>query len=254
MENMRIIRLAEIRLSENTRSNFPDPVLSIFATLAFAANEVTNLQAFFLMSKDDAPQDDIIKKKSKIQKFVLTRALNAKVFEAFECLDKSKMLLTTHCLDDHLPLFLSEIFESEQLKSRQGFEVAKAIRNHATNHYIPQVVYKNRRRVAENGDHSLYLHQSSGDSFYPFGEEFVFGSLLNKIAKDRGQDLNQIVEEWMNWSISASSQITKTFEVLARECLERYAPSLCAYERTPYLEPELDGGFRNNSLPLFYSI
>ncbi len=153
-----------------------------------------------------------------------------------------------------MPCFLSEIGEGESLKNQQGFEIAEAIRDKATNHYIPQVVYQNRSRVAESGEHSLYLHRSSGDSFYPFGEEFVFGSFLNKLAEERGQDLNWIVEEWMNWSICASSQITKTFEVLANECLDRYAPSLCASEIAPYLEPELDGGFRNNSLPLFYSI
>ncbi len=90
MDNMRIIRLAEFRLSENTRNNFPAPVLSIFATLAFAANEVTTFQAIFLMSKTDNPHDHTIKKKSRIQKFVLTRALNAKIFEAYKILEQSK--------------------------------------------------------------------------------------------------------------------------------------------------------------------
>lgn len=253
MDNMRIVRLLELRLSSSQIQNLPATVLAVFTTLAYVSNEITTFQALFLSSKPEIARDPVIQSKARIQKFILSRTLNAKIFEGLFALTHSKELLRQNGLDAVLSASFREIESAIALKDENGYEIAKRLRDKVSNHIIVNEVLKNLQRVATDADKTLYLHRSSGDSFYPIAEDYVFGSILNQIAKEKGSTLDLVIKEWMDWSIKVSSQISNTFEVLALEVCEEYFPDSSFRKISPYVEADLDGGFRKRPLSLFHS-
>lgn len=254
MENMRIAYLFELRLPQEQIEKMPKAALSVFTTLAFIANEISVFQALFLASKPEKPRDQIIKKKARIQNYSLIRALNAKTFEGLYALQCSKDLLVRQKIYDQLPKS-SVIFDRTLLmKSQIGYRVSKKIRDKIANHIIPNVVNLNLTHVAAGGERTMYLHKSSGDSFYPIAEEFVFGSLLNHIAKEEGLTTGEIMKIWMEWSTDVARELSDGFEQLSIEIIEIYFPEVMAKKVSPYVEPEFDGGFRKKTLSVFNSV
>lgn len=250
---MKIVELYEIQLSKQEIEELGPELTAALSTLAYAANEINCFMGLYLASEPEMPRYEVIKKKARIQKFILTRAMNAKIFEALKAIGDIRKIIDRYQEKTGRKDFSEMFTVLDSLTSELGYTISKELRNNVTSHYLPSKVRDNLSRVAGGSARTLFFHRSSGDSFYPFAEDYVFGAQLNQLAKEHNMDLNSVVDEWMEWSVKASQEISSVFEGVLKHVIMDKLHEKHARETKPYVEVEYVAGFRTRPLPLFHT-
>lgn len=138
------------------------------------------------------------------------RSLNARIFEAIKLLQDYKKIIRREGDTDRIAKFDEYAATIGELEKDPSYLLAKTIRDYATNHYLPSK--KNIPHVSERAKFVAYLHENSGNSYYPFGEEFVFLALIGRYFDKHGQSEYSMkdLRNWIDWGLKASRFISKT--------------------------------------------
>lgn len=254
-DNKRIVHLAELSVSKTDVEKLEKDELAFLATLAFAIDEISVFQKLAVQASTTKPKDNDLRILHQIQENAITRVLCSKVVEAIGLFDGFAKVLERKeesNSKEKLDEFLAELAE---LKADKSFLLARTIRNHSTNHYLPSVTKANIEHVSARSTFKAYLHQNQGNSFYPFGEEYVFlGRIARYYKEETEEDFTiQGIRDWMDWSLKVSSWLSATFsKYLIWLHNERY-PDWLLTKKTPYLEMPLFVELGEHPLPLIFS-
>ncbi len=178
------------------------------ALSCYAVTELNVLSRVYLFSSHIPNGNEIIDAAIQAQRFVLLRTWSAKLFEFSECIKqmngpKSKLDESV----ENIAKRASSLFE--QVKCLKGYSVAKHIRHEASNHYSFPATKKNLGFVEDSADCGLYLHEMEGNSFYPMGEEVVFGGRIIRHGSPSSsfESIHNMLDDWMEWNIQATKWV-----------------------------------------------
>ncbi len=146
-----------------------------------------------------------------MQRHLLLRSWSARIFEFYKFIGEESD--KPSCDDEALQKLFQDSNQSfETLKRRLGFEIARDLRNEATNHYSLKAAKKNLASVPCHADCSFYLHEIDGNSFYPMGEEVMFIGRMNRKGKSvtTENDRAALFNEWMGWNLDANRWVKDT--------------------------------------------
>lgn len=249
---MKKVTLAELRFTQEEIKSLGDELVSVLATLAYATNEINVISSLFIFSKPESSKDPIIKKKLEIQKYTLTRCLNAKIFEAYSSIEHAEKIFLRSKNKARYEALAAEFSKVNKNKSTKGYSIAKAIRDTVTNHYLPSVTHKNFGYACSSADNTMYIHDTNGDSFYPIAEHLVFAPALEKLARQNETDINSILRIWLEWSGAASTELTEVFTSVSERIIFDELFQKTALEKEIYVDDGLIGNPKSSFLPLFH--
>ncbi|GLS87313.1 hypothetical protein GCM10010873_22870 [Cypionkella aquatica] len=164
---------------------------------AYAITEINTFMRLFLNASHPYTGDEFLDSASFSQRNLLLRTMAAKVFEYRTMLEGKDSKNSDKSWSDEAAKISSEISESETMI---GYRLAEDLRNEAANHYSFKAARKNLLFTSSNANFSLYVHQKTGNGFYPAGEEVMFiGRLSRHIDGMKDITLQRAFDEWMIW-------------------------------------------------------
>lgn len=257
--NKKIVHLLRVSLRESDLRHAGDHLEALIATMCFGINELSLFQRLFLLYTSDGPKDSDLRKKFDIERVIITRHMNAKIFEILNGLNSFKLNAVKEISqnsklgrsDPVIKLLNKHLKGIAVLRNRHGFKVSEDIRNKVTFHTRADNTKKSREHVPKATDFTFYLHSSLGDSFYPIGEDFVFGACISEISETYKQTEVETIEQWMDWSLQASRIIVIAFESLMTDLVRDGLIKATARDVSYYLEPDFTHSDSGKHVPLF---
>ncbi|WP_299637113.1 hypothetical protein [uncultured Ruegeria sp.] len=225
---------------------------ALLALASYAASESNTISKLYLFSTHKMTGNEIVDSAISIQIMVLLRYWSAKLFEFFESI--SEISNSRGTKDDNVIRLAKESFDAfSELEELRGYEIARAIRHEATNHYSFKAAKKNIDHVSDRANCKLYLHNKDGNSWYPFGEEVMFSGRLNRAGASlrTKEEKNQLLKDWLDWNLSATRWANKAYELIATELVLDRLPDRNAKQKLLWLEPELVGEIDGRKTPVF---
>ena len=256
MENKRIVHLYEFALSQSDLEKLSDDEVAFLATLGFAIDEISIFQKLVVQAFSKKPKDTVLLNLNGIQVNTVTRSLCAKLFEALrifenyrKMVDRSGDTKTKEKLDEYER-------ELTEFKRDPNYDLAKTIRDHSTNHYLPSETKKNIKHVPARARFVAYLHENQGNSFYPFGEEYVFFGRIGRYFSDEKKSGFAIddIQNWIAWSLQISRWLNRMLSGYILWIHKERFPDLALKKKTPYLEMDFFAELGEKPLPLIYSV
>lgn len=234
----------------NSLSKLPDDQLAALSILSFATSELNTLQKIYLSSAHDYIGIRAIDSASNMFKFLILRTWSAKIFEVWQFFcDVKKQRRVDNELRD---IVVTALKDFENLKENEGYEVARALRNEASNHYSFDAARKNLKHIPENMDLNFYTHESGGNDMHPLGEAVMFHARLNrKWANIPQKELkNEKFHQWLKWCQAAVKWVAKWHaEAFATFCK---SPSEAKFVNKRYTIPvDFIGNPVRQRMPLF---
>lgn len=252
MNGKAIVHFHEFDVSWSELRTLPDEHLAAVAVLSYAVSETNALMRTYLSQNYTYVEDKAINSAINISRFLLIRSWSSRLFEIEQFLQFGGKKPKT---DDPMLLNLSKeaLHDFETLVSIEGYEVARDIRNEATNHYSFSAAMKNLSNVRKDADCKMYAHEMSGNCFYPFGEEVMFHARLNRRWKNISDQeaRNKLFYNWLEWNISANRWLEKTHAEFSNALV------VLAFQRKPFrkrsywIPQNLLGKHEENIAPLF---
>lgn len=255
MENKKIMHYGELIIPKSDLDKLGKEELAFLSTLAFAIDEISVFQKLTTHSMGAMPNDDSLKAMYQIQQNAITRVLCSKVFEAIRIFDDGVKLLCRNGHIDSVEQLKKSVKKIEKLKGDKSYALAKTIRDHSTNHYISSETVKNIEHAPDNAPMRAMLHKNQGNSFYPFGEEYVFLGRINRhfMEEREAAEILQEVRAWIDWSMKASNLLSKIFSGYLIWLHKERFPDWALRKKTPYLETHLFSEIGDYSLPICFS-
>lgn len=217
-----IVHLDEIKFTWEEMKKIPDDHVAALAVLSYAVSETNALSKIYLCQSHDYIGEKAVDSASNIHRFLVIRNWSSKLFEIVEFLrfggkkpettDKKLRKLSTQAL-----------LRFEEISNNEGYEVAKAIRHEATNHYSFEAAKKNLESVHNSADCTMYLSKQSGNCFYPLGEEVMFHARLNRRWRNvkTKKEKDDLFNQWLAWNLAANSWLAETHAKFSDELLFR---------------------------------
>ncbi|WP_417711723.1 hypothetical protein [Roseibium aggregatum] len=154
---------------------------------------------------------------------VAQRNLAAKLLEYINMLEEYKKRCKRK-KDQSMNMFLDEATSAiSNLKKVRYYDLALWYRNKVTNHYaVHELTSLIRDGNLGDGDteHSIYLHEKDGNSYYTLGEQV----LLAKLSED-GRDPIETINKFDDWVTGASGKVMKLHHLFCVELLKIYLPT-----------------------------
>lgn len=188
----------------------PEAHLAVVSLLQFAVSEANTFMKVYLCQDHPYTQEKALDSVINIHKFTVLRTWSSRLFEIIEFLEQGK---NKEFKEDVL---LSELTEKalegfEEIRSGNGYEIARAIRHEATNHYSLKAAKKNLNHVPAAMDCRMYLAKNRGNEFFPLGEAVMFHARLNRHwASKAASERRKRLEDWLDWCIKANDLASKT--------------------------------------------
>lgn len=225
---------------------------ALLALASYAATESNTISKLYLFSTHKMTGDEVVDSAISIQIMVLLRYWSAKLFEFFESI--SEIAGARGTSEENVIRLANESFEAfSQLEDSRGYEIARAIRHEATNHYSFKAAKKNIVHVSERANCKLFLHKKDGNSWYPFGEEVMFSGRINRAGASlkTKEEKQKTLEDWLEWNLVATRWANKTYELIAKDLVLRRLPNRRPREKILWLDPELVGNIEGRKTPVF---
>ncbi|MFW8633575.1 hypothetical protein [Cribrihabitans pelagius] len=242
----------EYPISWRLMQTLPEDQQAAIAVLSFAVSEVNALSRLYIFNAHKLIGEAAIDCATSIQRFLLLRAWSAKLFEIEDFLNLGGKKKVTR--DKELLKLANRALESfVTLRDERIYPIVRDIRNEATSHYSLTAAKKNLKFVSYNANCNMYIHEMSGNSFYPMGEEVMFIGRLNR----RGASLPTKderaaqFESWMNWNVSATNWLSSTHASFVRELIFEKQKSRAARKRTYWIPPKFVGSREDGLAPIF---
>lgn len=248
-----IVHLYEFEIPKSDIERMSENELAFLSTLAFCVDEIAVFTKLLVQTFHVRPRYDELLSHYQIQQNVLMRSLNAKSFEGFKILRGYKKLLEREGgQQDRLAKIDGYLVELQDLEADPAFELAQSIRDHATNHYIPSETNKNLKNISKRSRFLAYIHETSGNSRYPFGEECVFLARIGRYYSDAGKDSYTMddVGAWIDWGIKSSRFLSKTLQDYLKWLQDEHFPNWYVTVKKPWLEACLYSEIDEAHLPI----
>ncbi len=245
-------KIAEFRLSENEYDEIPDDQRAAISVVSYAVGEITALMRMYLFSQQSLTDDPVVDGAIFIQTNVLLRTLSAKIFEVSELVNTKDKKNKT---DDEVVLrIFNDAFSTfEELRSRKGYQIARAVRHEAANHYRLKPAKQNTASLGKGARLSFCMHKKQGNSFNPIGEECIFIARINREGADFGSKEEKIAlhQEWFRWNLDAVDWVNSLFERLFSEVVLQRFPNKKASWKVHWMDPRLVGEVGEVQMPVF---
>tara|TARA_R110002126_G_scaffold282148_1_gene430368 strand:+ start:97 stop:867 length:771 start_codon:yes stop_codon:yes gene_type:complete len=244
------IEFTKLRLSVDELRQIPPPQLAAFAVSCYAINELNTMNRIYLCAENQQKLGEAAQIAELNQRLVLARIINAKLFEFSEfAMLKGKYNRTQNKTLKDLASAALEGFE--ELKGIPGYQLAKTIRNEATNHYQLSPAAKSLEHLDRGANCDIFIHRLDGNSLFPLGEELIFGAGLHRAGKELLVLEGTALKSWLEWGLKAMEW---TKEVHMRLFEEAILPHISPRTTERFIENIPDGLFQSpemSSLPLF---
>ncbi|MBM7324150.1 hypothetical protein JS562_13665 [Agrobacterium sp. S2] len=224
---------------------------------SLAVNEINILQRAFLMalntrSKSRPIQDAALQEIAYSQSAVIERNLSAKILEYMNLVGDYPKICTRAKVPPLDPFATKAAAAIGALRTSPGYDLALWYRNKVTSHYVVSDVVKliTDEDIGEpDHEHSMYLHQSDGNSAYLLGERIV----LAKLGADKG-DAVQKMRVYGDWVMMAVKQVMSLHHDFCIQFLRQLFPDRYATKFSVEIEPHLVGHLTNALMPIFWDM
>lgn len=254
MNNQALVQYEEFPLSkDNLRSLPPDHVAAISA-LEYAVTEVNALRRVFLSQSHDYTRNRVIDEALSIQRLVILRTWSSKLFEVrefFESLCGKKPVSSDAKLSGLAASALASLAESEDL---EGYEVARDVRNEASNHYLFSVAKKNIDHIHEGALLNMYVHRHVGNDFFPLGEAVMFHARLHRRWKSVAslEERRKKFEQWLDWCVKTTDSLIASHATFAQTLIFTALGKNTLYQKDFWVPEALVGQPLEVLTPVFF--
>lgn len=251
-ENKALIKLIEYRFTKDEFDELHEDIRAGLAITCYAASEVNSLMKLYIFANHKFINDGIVDLANYLQRNVILRTWSAKLFEFSEFITLSQKFNKTK--NEQLQaICLGATKSFDILRSRNGYETARFLRHEAANHYSLQAARKNLDYVSINAKLSFYLHEMTGNSFYPMGEEVMFIGRMNRGSKHIITKEEKIAfhKDWYDWNIAATKWLDQVQSEFVKKIIIQKFPDRFAQEMTVYLPLEMVGESKDTLTPVF---
>jgi hypothetical protein len=243
--------LVEFPLSWDEIETLPPDQRAALGIICFAFSEINALMRMYAFSQRSLSGDEAIDMAVIIQNNVLLRTWSAKIYEFSEFLRFHGDHKTTDAT--LLELAHNALLSFEAHKKAEGYSSARNLRHEASNHYLLGPVKKNLNAVSRRANCSLYLHEMTGNSFYPLGEEIVFLGRLNRqgLKLETEEERQGLYQAWWDWCLATTKwQQSVTAKFLRRIILDNF-PDKKPQRKDHWLSLDLVGNPELSNFPVF---
>ena len=222
--------------------------------LCFIVSELNSLHrlSLFAMHSEDLPQDAL--PAVALQRNLILRTTTAKLFEFLRFAEKK---IDPDALDDRVKKVFQK-FSKELGESRSGigFTIAKKIRNKMANHFDFEEAGKIVEQCPESTECSFFLTESSGNSYYPMGDDIIFVSGILKAIKDSKLTITfrDALDAWINWTLQLSRLADSIHFAIIKELILPLVPDRMARHRALWLPKDLVAEHPRFRLPIFIRV
>lgn len=245
--------LTEIQISWSELKLMPTEQRAFFALICMALNDIVTFSRLVVLANWKPDQEENINIIAAIQKNSLMRVWSAKLFELSESIaniDRKKKLEDKSLKDfieKHKVLYA-------EISNLPGYFLARAIRNQASSHYSFSDILRSLDHVGDLAKCGYLLHEATGNSCYPLGEEVAFIGQINRHmtgTQSFGSATNGIAE-WMDWNVKATSIANNLIADFNRQFVmpflkhDRRRSRRQAY----WLDPRMVGQYGESMLPI----
>ncbi|WP_217371973.1 hypothetical protein [Ruegeria arenilitoris] len=252
MDFKAIEHITEYRLTWDEFTSIPEDQRAAVAVASYAVSEINALSRLYLFAVQEMTGNPVIDGAVFIQANVLLRAVSSKVFEFTQLINLKDNHNKTN--DPIVKKIFSDAEVAfQELKNREGFRLAQAIRNEASNHYRLKPARNNMKGLAEQARLSFCMNRMSGNSYHPLGEEFMFIARLNRAGQkaETKEDKLKLHSEWFEWNIDAVRWVNGVFRELMKEIVLKKFPSKRAVKVPHWIDPKLVGEVDDHKAPIF---
>ena len=219
-----------------------DDQKAALAVVCFAVTEVNALMRMYAFADHDFTGKPAIDYGMLAQSQSILRTWSAKLFEFSEFIAfKDKANRTTDSVLKSLSDKHTLTFES--LKPAAGYQTARYLRHEATNHYLLSPVKKNLPYVSDKANCNFYLHQMTGNSHYPMGDEVVFAARLNREGAHlaTSEEKKETYRTWWNWNLTATKWLNDVHFSFYKELVVPISKGKSARRRNYWIDPRFVG-------------
>ncbi|MDF0600737.1 hypothetical protein P1J78_08345 [Psychromarinibacter sp. C21-152] len=220
MDEKALVHLLSYGLTWEKLRRIPEEHLAALSVISYAASELNALRRIYLTQPHEPCDVKPVDSAASIQKLVILRSWSSKLFEVAEFVEFGGRKPTTS--DSKLLALSSRAVESfSELKSGEGYQVARIVRHEASNHYSFSAAKKNLPNVPKNMDCDFYVGEMGGNSFFPLGEAVMFHARLSRkwAAIEPSEQRQKLFEEWLDWCLKASRWVDEVHADFADQLL-----------------------------------
>jgi hypothetical protein len=248
-----LVHLDEISLSWEELKELPNDHLAAIAVLSYAVSETNALSRIYLCQSHEYLGEKAIDSASNVHRFMIIRSWSSRLFEIEQFLrfGGKKPETSDELLKELADAALERL---KEISVGEGFEVARDIRNEATNHYSFKAAKKNLSSVHNSADCKMYLHRQNGNCFYPFGEEVMFHARLNRRWKQIStkQERDRLFGQWLDWNIAANRWLAETHANFTNSLVFKPLDRNEARKRVYWVPIEFVGNYSERLTPIFF--
>jgi hypothetical protein len=244
MSNFQVFEFGELRFTKEELKTLDRNIFLLVVGSSVAANDVAVLQRLAIFHGHRQTDSEVIKTYIGVNSLIIFRLLSAKVYEYVYFIEGyAKRLRRDN--NQNLLNFLEKAEEFLDIKNDSEYATAKEIRDNVTHHYRGATDVRNLNTFADNHIFSMFLHQSSGNSLSPLGEDIgTFG-----ILRSRNDGID--AERFIGWNTKASGMITSFQHQSMILILEEFFPEKRLVKRTVPADSMLVGNEDTRSPLLF---
>lgn len=253
MDSKALVHLNEISFSWQQMKTIPREHLAALSILSYAVTETNALSRIYLCQSHKYINQKAIDSATNVHRFLVIRTWSSKLFEIERFLQfGGKKPLTT---DKKLNMLADDALRKlAEISKGEGFEIAKNIRNEAANHYSFSAALRNIENVSESADCTMYLHDQSGNCFYPMGEEVMFHARLNRRWRNHNHETrDRYFKEWLDWNIAANTWLAEVHAKFSCELLFKPMNGVTARKKVYWIPKEFVGRHTDRFTPVFFS-
>lgn len=219
-----------------------DDQKAALSVVCFAVTEVNALMRMYAFSEHEYTGKPAIDYGMLVQSHSILRTWSAKLFEFSEFISfKDKANKTTDAT--LIALSGKHMATFDALKLADGYQTARYLRHETTSHYLLNPVRKNLPYVSDKADCSFYLHQMTGNSHYPMGDEVVFVARLNREGAHltTEQEKKDTYRKWWNWNLEATRWLNDVHLSFYKELVVPIAKGKIARRKNYWIDPRFVG-------------
>lgn len=211
----------EFEISEKDQKTLGDDLFAYWMALSFSVSELMVFHKLAIQSSEVEPKDVLFAKQAKTQTNTILRVFSAKLFEGIECVTGFEKIVVRKAKQGKASKFeiafqekfgeSAEKFNS--LRKEANFKTAKFVRDKATNHIRSSEVKRNLKHAFPGAERSMVFRRMPINSYFPIGEDMVFGALLDRHYHDekRLEERQQAFREYLKWMLKTSSELAEYF-------------------------------------------
>ncbi|WP_298850452.1 hypothetical protein [uncultured Ruegeria sp.] len=216
-EQRRSVEFSVLEFSEADLSEMEEWEAAALALTSYIASEVRTMMRLYLASAHDFDDEFLVNLASISQRAVVLRIWSAKLYEFIDFVEKNNRQVSK------LPKPLLDLIDKtaqrlKEVKSGQGWAIARAIRNETAFHYNLKAVKKNLRHLTSGVDLNFYINSQAANSMFPIGEEVVFNGRLHRSGHP-GATVEQrgaILKEWHIWNVSVTREVFRLHQKMVK--------------------------------------